>query len=67
MSLTNIRLVSVIDHFFISHPESGQKEGEEDKKLLYFYPRDAPQVGERLNYRKILQNVFSVLDVYRLQ
>uniref|UniRef100_A0A914RTY8 CCZ1/INTU/HSP4 first Longin domain-containing protein n=1 Tax=Parascaris equorum TaxID=6256 RepID=A0A914RTY8_PAREQ len=30
------RMTDVMDFFFIAHPESGRKEGEEAERIMYF-------------------------------
>ena len=36
----NLRLSDVIEFFFVAHPDSGKKEGEEFKRVMYFYPKN---------------------------
>ncbi|CAI4223544.1 unnamed protein product [Auanema sp. JU1783] len=36
---TTVRLTDVMDFFFIAHPLSGRKEGEEEKRIMYFSPK----------------------------
>ncbi|MFH4979170.1 hypothetical protein AB6A40_005879 [Gnathostoma spinigerum] len=35
---TLFRFTDLLDFFFIAHPESGRKEGEESQRILYFTP-----------------------------
>ncbi|PAV85883.1 hypothetical protein WR25_09134 [Diploscapter pachys] len=35
-----IRITDVIEFFFVAHPDSGRKEGEEFKRVMYFYPKN---------------------------
>ncbi|CAB3397650.1 unnamed protein product [Caenorhabditis bovis] len=34
-----IRFIDVLDFFFIAHPDSGRKEGDEHKRVMYFHPK----------------------------
>ncbi|CAI5451007.1 unnamed protein product [Caenorhabditis angaria] len=34
-----IRFIDILDFFFIAHPASGRKEGEEHKRIMYFHPK----------------------------
>ena len=38
--LKKLRLSDVIEFFFVAHPDSGRKEGEEFKRVMYFYPKN---------------------------
>ncbi|GMR58841.1 hypothetical protein PMAYCL1PPCAC_29036, partial [Pristionchus mayeri] len=33
------RLTDIMDCFFVAHPKSGCKEGEESKRIMYYYPK----------------------------
>ncbi|KAI1719609.1 vacuolar fusion protein CCZ1 like protein [Ditylenchus destructor] len=33
-----VMLADIIDLFFVSHPKSGQKEGQEHERVMYYYP-----------------------------
>lgn len=33
-----LKFSDLADFFFISHPLSGQKEGKEHERIMYFYP-----------------------------
>ncbi|KAF8384707.1 ccz-1, partial [Pristionchus pacificus] len=33
------RLTDIMDCFFIAHPKSGGKEGEESNRIMYYYPK----------------------------
>ncbi|CAI2354945.1 unnamed protein product [Caenorhabditis sp. 36 PRJEB53466] len=39
-SCTNVvRFIDVLEFFFIAHPSSGKKEGEEHNRIMYFHPK----------------------------
>ncbi|KAF1752076.1 hypothetical protein GCK72_018630 [Caenorhabditis remanei] len=38
-----VRFIDVLEFFFVAHPLSGRKEGEEHKRVMYFHPK-----GEQL-------------------
>ncbi|KJH49299.1 hypothetical protein DICVIV_04563 [Dictyocaulus viviparus] len=35
-----IRLPDILDFFFVAHPPSGRREGEEHERIMYFYPKE---------------------------
>lgn len=37
-SSTMYRLANFMEFFFVAHPDSGRKEGEESERILYFDP-----------------------------
>ncbi|VDK59481.1 unnamed protein product [Cylicostephanus goldi] len=34
-----VRLSDILEFFFVAHPASGRKEGEEHQRIMYFYPK----------------------------
>ncbi|CAP30461.1 Protein CBR-CCZ-1 [Caenorhabditis briggsae] len=34
-----VRFIDVLEFFFVAHPLSGRKEGEEHKRIMYFHPK----------------------------
>lgn len=41
------RLTDLMDLFFIAHPDSGRKEGEESGRIMYFYPKDDSSIEKQ--------------------
>ncbi|CAD6189488.1 unnamed protein product [Caenorhabditis auriculariae] len=37
--LSRLRIADVMDFFFVVHPDSGRKEGDEHKRIMYFNPK----------------------------
>ncbi|PIO53758.1 hypothetical protein TELCIR_24894, partial [Teladorsagia circumcincta] len=34
-----VRLPDILEFFFVAHPSSGRREGEEHQRIMYFYPK----------------------------
>uniref|UniRef100_A0A1I7U2A5 Intu_longin_1 domain-containing protein n=1 Tax=Caenorhabditis tropicalis TaxID=1561998 RepID=A0A1I7U2A5_9PELO len=34
-----VRFIDVLEFFFVAHPQSGRKEGEEHRRVMYFHPK----------------------------
>ncbi|WKY10809.1 hypothetical protein Q1695_002848 [Nippostrongylus brasiliensis] len=34
-----VRLPDIMEFFFVAHPASGRREGEEHRRIMYFYPK----------------------------
>ncbi|EYB92434.1 hypothetical protein Y032_0194g1444 [Ancylostoma ceylanicum] len=34
-----VRLPDILEFFFVAHPSSGRREGEEHNRIMYFYPK----------------------------
>ncbi|VDO05264.1 unnamed protein product [Haemonchus placei] len=34
-----VRLPDIMEFFFVAHPSSGRREGEEHQRIMYFYPK----------------------------
>lgn len=60
-----LRLADILEFFFVAHPSSGRREGEEHQRIMYFYPKGETldrQVRNWVQLNVQVENVVQLLS-----